>query len=110
MQASVEDETFPREQVVYSLVKISKDLIVHNFVGTYLPSTLTKETVEALCDYCATMQLGIVSDTYMKAAKFKLSRTQDCIKGCNNFQGCLHLIKINFQNATLNANVMHILA
>ena len=64
MQASVEDETFSREQVVYSLVKISKDLIVPNFVGTYLPSTLTKETVEALCDYCATMQLGIVGNLY----------------------------------------------
>lgn len=64
MQASVEDETFSGERVVYSLVKISKDLIVPNFVGTYLPSTLTKETVEALCDYCVTMQLGIVGNLY----------------------------------------------
>lgn len=64
MQASVEDEPFSREQVFYSLVKISKDLIVPDFVGTYLPGTLTKETVEALCDYCATMRLGIVSSLY----------------------------------------------
>lgn len=64
MQASVEDEAFSKERVFYSLVKISKDLIVPNFVGTYLPSTLTKETVEALCDYCATMFLGIVGDLY----------------------------------------------
>lgn len=93
---------------------------VSSFQGRLLSIADTIHTTSVLCNCCNAVSdkknhTGLLilpqkKDTYMKAAKFKLSRTQDCIKGCNNFQGCLHLIKINFQNATLNANVMHILA
>lgn len=64
MSSSVKDESFPKNQVFYSLVKIADDIIVPNFVGVYTPDTLNKKTVSMICVYCTEENIGIVDGLY----------------------------------------------
>lgn len=64
MSSHVEDESFPKNQVFYSLVKITDDMIVPNFVGVYTPETLNKKTVSMICDYCTVERIGITGSLH----------------------------------------------